>query len=387
MISITLCKVRRKTGQVWQMRWRDSRGKRCGEVIGKVGLMDKRKANSIRRDREGKIDNDILPLDRPEKMTLSQFNERHKEIAQGEVSASTMLEYGHAFKCAEAVLGSEIQITSITSVHVARIRNAMLKDEKRPDTIAKTLSKLRAAFNRGQVTPNPFKAFKVQDAGDTKDAVIRTLNEISKLKTKAPSDWWRSLIGLWFTGLRRDEALSLRWTDISFDNQEVKIHRCHAGTFKFKGQAYSVLQWKPKAKNSTRTVPIDSDTMAALQQLKNQSDGSVYAFLPLTRLSAIQKLVDAGSWRADSKLVNNLLRDFQSLQRTVLGKKIEVATIHDSRKAFCTHMSDVIPIQALAEIIGDTPSVLMKYYTKTRKSDADKVRKLLGDKPKLKLVG
>ena len=75
------------------------------------------------------------------------------------------------------------------------------------------------------------------------------------------------------------------------------------------------------------------------------------------------------------------------MQRMVLGKKIEVATIHDSRKAFCTHMSDVIPIQALAEIIGDTPAVLMKYYTKTRKTDADKVRKLLGEKPKLKLVG
>ena len=50
-------------------------------------------------------------------------------------------------------------------------------------------------------------------------------------------------------------------------------------------------------------------------------------------------------------------------------------------------MSDVIPIQALADIVGDTPEVLMKYYTKTRKADADKVRKSLDDGPVLKLVG
>ena len=50
-------------------------------------------------------------------------------------------------------------------------------------------------------------------------------------------------------------------------------------------------------------------------------------------------------------------------------------------------MSDLIPIQALADIVGDTPQVLMKYYTKTRKTDADTLRKSLDDGPALKLVG
>ncbi len=391
MTTITLHNVKRTNGRVWMLRWYDSRGKRCGDTIGKVGVMTKRHAEAIRRDRQGKIDNGLVKSDKPKRMTLAQFKTHHAEIARGEVSPRTLLEFGHSFQWAERIIGGDTQLTSIGAVHVARIRNAMADKGRQPPTIDKTLAKLRAAFSRGQrlglVTDNPFAKFKVRNAGRAKASVIRSREEIRKLKAEAPNVWWRSLIGLWFTGLRRDEALQLKWPQVDFESGEISIDRCNGGSFAHDGTTHPLLAWEPKTEQSIRTVPIAPDTMAALRQLQRQSDGSVYAFLSLGRLGTIQGRIDAGSWRADSELVNNLLRDFQGLQRRVLGDDINVATVHDSRKAFCTHMSDLIPIQALADIVGDTPKVLSKYYTKTRKAGADTLRKSLDDGPALKLVG
>ncbi len=177
---------------------------------------------------------------------------------------------------------------------------------RQPPTIDKTLAKLRAAFNRGQrlglVTDNPFAKFKIRNAGRAKVSVIRSREEIRKLKAEAPSAWWRSLIGLWFTGLRRDEALQLERPQIDFEKGEVSINRGNGGSFVHDGTTYPILAWEPKTERSCRSVPIAPDTMAVLRQLHQQSNGNVYAFLSLDRLRTIQTRVDAGSWRPDAEL-------------------------------------------------------------------------------------
>jgi hypothetical protein len=50
------------------------------------------------------------------------------------------------------------------------------------------------------------------------------------------------------------------------------------------------------------------------------------------------------------------------------------------------HMSDVLLIQALADIVGDTSAVLMKYYTKTMPEHEAKLRNALDDGPALRLA-
>ena len=69
---------------------------------------------------------------------------------------------------------------------------------------------------------------------------------------------------LFFTGLRRNEALSLTWND--FDGSSVHVWR------QWQDEKWSVL----KTKNSERTVSLDSVTIGLLYQLKAEQEQDEY---------------------------------------------------------------------------------------------------------------
>ncbi len=238
------------------------------------------------------------------------------------------------------------------------------------------------------VATNPFARFKVADADRPKDSIIRTREEIAMLKAEAPDDWWRAAIGLWFTGLRRDEALSLRWEHVSIEDRTVQIIACDADTFSVGEVEYPILRWRAKSKRSYRTVPIAEDVRAALLRLRMKLGGNPYVFLTLARLKVIEKRIQAGTWSEEAELCNNTLRNFQHHQRLVLGSQVKPCTIHDCRKAFVTNYCDVIPIKAMAEIVGDSTKTLLKYYTKMRSSDVDALRDAMNtDTPAMRRTG
>lgn len=396
--KLELHKMKRKrpdgrTRHVWMIRWYGTDGKRYGETIGEVGKLSKRDAESMLRKRQGDFDHGEVPIDKPETITLAAFEQFHSEIVRGELSPASLQQCQQAFKWAVKVIGGETKIATINALHVAKIRNAMADAKSEAPTVHKTLAYLRAAFNRAIAHKllvkggNPFAGFKAIDGSTrAKEAVIRTRDEIRTLKAKAPDAWWKAAIGLWFCGLRLEEALSLKWSDVDHAAGTVSIRKCAAGSFKIGETEFPVLAWKAKTSRSYRTVPVPADTMLALKELQDKSDGSLYVFLSLERLQAIQTLQEAGKWRADSPLVNNVLRDWKRLQKRVLGDDVKRATIHDCRKTFATHASDLIPIQTLAEIVGDTPAVLMRYYTRPRDEHADKLRQAFDDGPALKLA-
>ncbi len=66
------------------------------------------------------------------------------------------------------------------------------------------------------------------------------------------------------TGMRRGEAVALRWSDISFENSVVKIDKA---AIMAKG---SLILKSPKTTVSNRTVAIDSSTLTSLSDLKLQ---------------------------------------------------------------------------------------------------------------------
>lgn len=74
--------------------------------------------------------------------------------------------------------------------------------------------------------------------------------------------------GLWWvlgtTGMRRGEALGLRWSDIDLDRAEIKVQRALVNVEGGKGRAWST----PKTRAGWRTVSIDEDTVAALRRHK-----------------------------------------------------------------------------------------------------------------------
>lgn len=398
MTRVELHKMKRKGGRVvWLLRWWGTDGKRLGETIGEVGTMSKRDAERMQREKQSLFDGGEVAIDKPKEITLTMFEKWHRDIARAELSEGSLLECDHAFKWAIRILGGNTKLSTLTAGDVARLQNAMDDAKRKPPTIHKTLSYLRKALNRAikhkalAKGGNPFVGFKVKgmrSGGNAKAGTIRTRDEIKRLKAAAPDCWWRAAIGLWFTGLRQEEALTLKWADVDFTRKTVTIRDAEAGTFEANGVKYPLLAWTPKTANSHRIVPVADDTMAALKELRKTADGSPYAFLGLDRLAAIQAKQEGGKWRADCELVNNCLRDWKALQARTLGKGAAIATLHDCRKSFATNALEAgIMPQEVADIIGDSVEVVMRFYAKARPDVADRVRLLTDDGPLLKLAG
>ncbi len=87
----------------------------------------------------------------------------------------------------------------------------------------------------------------------------------------------------------------------------------------------------------------------------------------------------SGKWKADAKLVNNLLRDFHRVH-ALAGLTEPVGTIHDLRKSYGTYMASRIPMHVLQEYMGHSNiATTARFYCRVQKQDADTARRAMRD--------
>ena len=128
---------------------------------------------------------------------------------------------------------------------------------------------LRLAVEDGIILSSPGEMVKVKATavdrarGDKKRAL--TPSELRRLLEVADGHWLEILVTLLFSlGLRRGEALGLRWTDVNFRRESVTI----AQQIRMSGNVAEIAPLKTKA--SRRTLHMDEFLQAALlaQQAK-----------------------------------------------------------------------------------------------------------------------
>lgn len=400
MAKVTLHKVKRPTQRapnrrVWMLRWYDTHGKRCGETIGEVGKVSKRDAEATRHDREVKMDMGVVKRDRPEKISLSEFIRRDREAIQADVKPTTLLEYDHAANHALKALGGEILLSQIGRAEVGRIKKHLADLGRRPATIRKTMTALGALMRRaeadGLIHENPFNG-AAKGKTQSKTARIFRPEEINAMLSVTPTQWWRVFLKLAVTsGLRVGELLNLHWRDIDFNEKTVTVSRKDAGRFTVGDRDYPILPWETKA-HEARTVPLPSDTISALKRFRLTSGGSVYVFLSLDRLAAIDARMEAETWPVKSQPVNNLIRDFKVIQthaRGLLAKqrkvKLEkvdwpIGTIHDLRRTYATEMASHVDLLTLTRWLGHAdPKTTQVFYHRVRPETEVRARRALSD--------
>ena len=69
-----------------------------------------------------------------------------------------------------------------------------------------------------------------------------------------------------FTGMRINEALALKWSDISFVNKEIKVDK----TLAYDKLSNEMVVNTPKTKTSKRVIDVDDNTMLDLEKLKTK---------------------------------------------------------------------------------------------------------------------
>lgn len=133
-----------------------------------------------------------------------------------------------------------------------------------PRTIQSDASILKSAFDfyirkHDPSYPNPADGLLLpQDMSDIK---IFTIEEIKLLMAAAKSLWMRDAIYLGYqTGMRRGEAIGLRFDDINFDQKILSVHRtcaAHDGIWYLK---------PPKTKSSYRDIYLNDATLGMLKR-------------------------------------------------------------------------------------------------------------------------
>ncbi len=215
-------------------------------------------------------------------------------------------------------------------------------------TIRKTLVMLQGIFNRGLraglVERNPFSGQRLPKP-QIKTKRIFSLAEINTMVEAAPSTWWKALLMLAVTtGLRRNELLMLLWANVEFENGLVHVVPKRAGMFRGPdGCQYPIFEWTTKT-TEQRTVPLVPDAAKYLKELRSESDGSIYVFLPLDLLAKLKAKLVAGALPADVVLISNLRKQFREIQDAAaeliaIKRKVGVedlgwqyGSLHDLRK-------------------------------------------------------
>ena len=400
MSKIALYKIGGRTKanpkrQVWMLRWRGSDGKRYGKIIGDAGMMTKREAEHLRRQRQGKFDCHVIPVDQPKRITLSAFVAQDRATIEADVRATTLLEYGHAVAHAYAALGKEIRLDRIGPVEVGRLKKHLKDLGRASATIRKTVKMLgsimRRAKDQGLIQRNPF-AGQAKGKTQSKRKRIFLPTEVNAMLAVCPNQWWRVFIELAVTtGLRKSEQLNLQWADVDFDAGSITVARKDAGRFTVSGQSYPILAWETKA-HEERSVPLPAGVADTLRPLQLQSGGSRYVFLSLSRLEAIGERMKAGRWRPKAELVNNTNKTYKAIQRVarrrladLRGVELDdvpwtIGSIHDLRKTWATEMAPHVDLLTLCRWGGwANAETVQQFYHEVKSETADRARKAMAD--------
>jgi integrase len=257
---------------------------RCGATLGDVrderrrkwlsGYATKREATSALNEALGKIQSGAYVP--PSDQTLAEFIEEWLPTARSRVRLSTFESY--AMNLRTHVLprlgttrlrdltpgmlnglyadlgrqGGNGRLSDRTVGYIAMILRRALKDAVRWGRIGRNPGDL--ADPPRVRTSEPMKTWTAEQLGQFLDSV-------------ADDRLYAAYVVLATTGMRRGEALGLRWEDFDADRARVSISRALISAND--GPTFS----DPKTGKGRRSISLDADTVAVLRQWKRQQAG------------------------------------------------------------------------------------------------------------------
>jgi integrase len=163
-------------------------------------------------------------------------------------------------------------------------------------------------------------------------------DEISRLKSELPDEWWPLFGLLLFTGLRIGEAQALRWADMRLVQRVIRVR----DRSEVRGGGDPGKRLKTEA--SERDVPIPEELATVLAQLATQ--------------------VPAGpSDPVFSGDFGEYFCAYRIFKKARKAAKLAGLTIHDLRHTFAVHaVLSGVPIVRLQKLLGhSTPAMTMRY--------------------------
>lgn len=172
---------------------------------------------------------DLPILQEAKKVTIEEYSKKYLEHIKGSVPENTYVSRHTAVRAITKHLGS-FEVSKINIVLIQRFcTDVMQKDEVKASTVNQYCSVLRLildmAVQERIITTNPMQEFKRLKVDETNKRIL-TNEEIKSILDESilPVGWERMaiLIGM-FTGLRLMDVITLKWSDIDFNNSMLTI--------------------------------------------------------------------------------------------------------------------------------------------------------------------
>ncbi len=310
-------------GKTWYIAYYVN-GEQIKEKIGTSPLVTKGQAELALKARLGEVVQDRYKLEKAKnRIRLSKLIEQYMNwITENQKGYSREVTISKHFL---EFIGDKY-IDSISTWDIEKYKSKRKQDGMKPSTVNRELNMLRSMFNRavewGEVEKNPLdgvKKLKPLKAEDYERKPLCLPNDKFHTILKASSPNLKNfLIVAKNTGMRVSELINLRWTDINFEVQQIKVK---------------------ESKNFTqRYVPMNNTVINALELL-DKSDEKVFPYKSRNSVSS--------TWRKVKERLG-----FKQYR------------LHDLRHTFITDLvTSGVDIITIMEITGHKDIRMLKRYT------------------------
>jgi integrase len=298
----------------------------------------------------------------PERLTVSQFLERWlADVVSQRCRLTTREVYRHNIRRITKHLGG-MQLAKLTSQQVQDMLKALVADGYAPATVDRArdvlINALETAVQWELIPRNVAKLTTPPKVEQYRPRVL-LLEEMQRLvAAAAPHRYLNVLCRLGLLGLRKGEALGLRWQDIDFTAGTLHIA---VNLQRVNGKLVLV---RPKTHESQRTLPMPASLVTALHvhQARQRTD----------------QLLAGSAWKEHGLVITTkigtplsprrLLEDFTKLlQRAGLPHM----RFHDLRHSCATLLLKAgEPIKVVQEILGHRdPRITLGVYQQVAAED------------------
>ena len=288
---------------------------------------------------------------------------------------------GHAKKISSAV--GNLLLTDVKQAHIQAFANSMAVYSKSEVNKLRytTQSIFSRAVDNGLIAKNPCDGVKWKNSGEGTHRYLERweISTITKNCTAHFAGTWAMV--MLYAGLRRGEALALRWADVDFESGV--IHITHGVHFESSARVLG----SPKTDGSVRDVPLLPVLADHLRALPRSCDFICVG----AHGQPVTQSIWASGWRAYNNTMTNIInhdtsRPVSPGRRSDLDKSDRLQfsiRAHDLRHTYASMLFEAgVDVKTAQKLLGHTtPEMTMRIYThlsaQQEKSSVNKLSKFI----------
>jgi integrase len=208
---------------------------------------------------------------------------------------------------------------------------------------------LNAAVRRGVIGRSPAASFEAPELHDAVDKESFTPDEVRQILEAATGDWKGVVLVGFFTGLRLQDCVNLRWSEIDFESHALRV--IPRKTARRNG---------PKGK--ALLIPMHPELESFFLELASSDEPQEFCFPSLAGKSSSGK---SGLSMAFSRLMERAGIESGILrQRSKAGRTIRAKTFHSFRHTFISNMQNSgVSAEIRKELAGHSEIAMTQIYS------------------------